>query len=315
MHQMTPKWHWTQQGQMYLICVTSVLESQISILFTLWPAVFELQAILRRVHQMIPKWPWTIQGQMYPIYVLLVSPIPKFQSISLYSPTRSNVLNICITSIPRFQILLNFALWPADVDIQAILRQVHWITPKWPWTLHGTRYKVAENRKFRQCTELPQTDFEILTVKSTSYTLSTPEAQLLVGFALQPSVFRDTKLSTIGKLGNATIDLKVTLHTYTICLEWLFHSPGDVQSHFTMSGFTIRVQLYYWLKWDRKRCDFRLLLNEINFLIVWYFGVGHSKEKVLQAWTICCHRSQCLSLVSVAKVCPVIAVSLVMYTE
>ena len=29
---------------------TSVAESQISVLFALWPAVFELKAILRKVH-------------------------------------------------------------------------------------------------------------------------------------------------------------------------------------------------------------------------------------------------------------------------
>ena len=37
---------------------------------------------------------------------------------------------------------------------------------------------VAVHRKFRKCTEWPQTDFEIFTVKSTEYTLSTSEAQI-----------------------------------------------------------------------------------------------------------------------------------------
>ncbi len=60
-----------------------------------------------------------------------------------------------------------------------------------------------------------------------------------------------------------------------------FPFPGDVQSRFTMSGFTIRVQLYYWLKWNRKRWDFRLLLNEINVfdcLISW--GRAFQREGV-----------------------------------
>ena len=71
---------------MYPICITSVPESQISVLLTLWPAVFELQAILKQMHWMTPKWPWTQQGHHhgYPICGLPVSRRPKFRSISLY---------------------------------------------------------------------------------------------------------------------------------------------------------------------------------------------------------------------------------------
>ncbi len=49
------KWSWTIQGQMYPICITSVPEHHISVLFALWPAVFESQAFLRQVQQC--KWP------------------------------------------------------------------------------------------------------------------------------------------------------------------------------------------------------------------------------------------------------------------
>ncbi len=66
------------------ICITSIPDSQTSLSFTLWPAVFEIQVILRQVHQMTPKWLWTVQGHMCHIYMLLVSTSPKFHSVSLY---------------------------------------------------------------------------------------------------------------------------------------------------------------------------------------------------------------------------------------
>ena len=51
-------------------------------------------------------------------------------------------------------------------------------------------------------------------------------------------------------------------------------------------GFTINVQLYYQLKWDQKRWEFRLLLNEINVfdcLISWgrAFRVGTAADQKL----------------------------------
>ncbi len=46
-------------------------------------------------------------------------------------------------------------------------------------------YKVAENRK---CTKWPQTELKHLPVKSTLYTLNTPEAQILVHFALRLAI-------------------------------------------------------------------------------------------------------------------------------
>ncbi len=50
------------------------------------------------------KWPWTIQDQRYP--------------------------HICVISLPESQILVRFPLRPVIFKSQAILRQVHWITPK-----------------------------------------------------------------------------------------------------------------------------------------------------------------------------------------
>ncbi len=52
-HWMTITWPWTcKQGQMYPICMPSVSEFQISVLFALQPAIFGLQAILGKVHWM-----------------------------------------------------------------------------------------------------------------------------------------------------------------------------------------------------------------------------------------------------------------------
>ena len=53
-----------------------------------------------------PKWPWTLKGQMYPYYIQIIT-------------------------IHKSQSSLNFALRLAVFELQAILRQLHWGTPKW----------------------------------------------------------------------------------------------------------------------------------------------------------------------------------------
>ncbi len=103
---------------------SSTHESNILLRSVLWPAIFEIQAILEKkghwrtskwsIYELVlstspkfqsvslcdqsfsrykafrekctewSKWPWTLQGQMYPIYVLLVPPSLKFHSGSLY---------------------------------------------------------------------------------------------------------------------------------------------------------------------------------------------------------------------------------------
>ncbi len=57
-------------------------------------------------------------------------------------PTRSNVPHICVTSIHECKFSLRFTLRPDVFEKQAILRQTHWMTPKWPWTLQGHRYPI-----------------------------------------------------------------------------------------------------------------------------------------------------------------------------
>ena len=55
---------------------------------------------------------------------------------------RSKVLHIHVTITPKSQISLRVALWPAVFTLQAIFKQVHQITPKWPLTLKGQRYPI-----------------------------------------------------------------------------------------------------------------------------------------------------------------------------
>ena len=97
-------------------------------------------------------------------YVLIVSLVPKCHPVLLYdsrfwdighfersaqndpkmtlNPTNSNVLHIFITIVPESQVSLRFALRPAFFNVQAILRQVHQMTPKWHWTLQGQGYPI-----------------------------------------------------------------------------------------------------------------------------------------------------------------------------
>ncbi len=92
-------------------------------------------------------------------HVLIVSMIPKFHSVSLYNqpflryrafwdkctewpqndlePYKVKLPYLCITNVRNSQISLRFALRPALFEIQTILRQVHRMTAKWPWTLQG----------------------------------------------------------------------------------------------------------------------------------------------------------------------------------
>ncbi len=171
---------------------TTTPNSQISLRFSIWPVVFELQAILRQVHQMTPKrlyfaifghetWPLALHtlqlpsspkfhsvllyGQRFSRQVHRMTPkmilntkrlqlpqSPKFHSIlasrfrvkghfetsALNDPNMTlNTKKIKIHHIsccirPESQISLHCALWPAAFVSQAILRQIHQMTPKWP---------------------------------------------------------------------------------------------------------------------------------------------------------------------------------------
>ncbi len=111
------------------ICITSVPDSQMSLHFTLRPAIFEIQAILRQVHRMIPNWPWTQQRQ---ITLYLYNNCPRVSNFTPFGSTtsrfgvtghfetrapndlkmtlnitRSKVHHICVTSVPESHILVS----------------------------------------------------------------------------------------------------------------------------------------------------------------------------------------------------------------
>ena len=149
---MTPNWPGTLQGQITLYMYKWCPDYQIS-RFTVQPALFGIQAILRQVHRMTPNWLWTLQGQIT-LYTCMYKSCPwfpnfiplccmtshfwytgNFDTSALNDPkitlntTRSKVPHICVTSFHESQISPHFGLWPAGFEIQAILRQGHRMTP------------------------------------------------------------------------------------------------------------------------------------------------------------------------------------------
>ncbi len=143
--------------------LTTTPERQISPLFALWSAVFDLQAILRQVQRITPKSPGTLKGQRYDIYIWQISPLPPSPTFNPSCPTashfqfsghfetsvtddnkivfntkRSNVSHMHMITTPKSKISLLFALWPAVFELESILRQVQ-MTSKCPWTLKGQR--------------------------------------------------------------------------------------------------------------------------------------------------------------------------------
>ncbi len=126
---------------------------------------------------------------------------------------------------------------------------MHRMTSDWSWTLKNkkypiyttylpprpkfqpfllcdqpfSRYKIDETRKFRKCTDWPQTEFEILTVKSTSSTLSTyPWGPNFGSFCSTTAGFRDLRLLKIGNARNG--------------LKWLEHLTVESTMH-TLSPY------------------------------------------------------------------------------
>ena len=112
---------------------------------------------------------------------------------------------LCMTSVRDSQISLRFALRPALFKIQAILRQVHQMTPNWPWALQRqiTLYlynncpRVSNFTPFRSMashfgvTGHAPNDLKMTLNTTRSKVLhicvtSVPESKILVRFVLQP---------------------------------------------------------------------------------------------------------------------------------
>ncbi len=134
--------------------------SQISIHFTLWQVVFELQAILRQVHQIDPKWPSTLHEHYRNIYNITGTPYifyqysssRKFQFVSPCGQPfsryrlswdkctvwRSKVILHGLLLSAKSQILLHFAIH----FLVTIRNKCTKMTPKCPWTLRGQNYPI-----------------------------------------------------------------------------------------------------------------------------------------------------------------------------
>ncbi len=205
---------------MYPIRIASVLESQISVLFTLRPAVFELQAIFRQMHWMTPKWPWTLQSHSYPICVSSVpeSQISLLRQVHQMTPKWPGTLQGQMTTsymcyyCPRFQISVSLYSQPF-LNYKPFWKTNALNYPNWAWTLQGQMYPiyvllVSMSPKFHsillydqpflryrqfwdKCTEWPQNDLEPYKVKGTSYMYLTTilKSQISSHFPLRPTVF------------------------------------------------------------------------------------------------------------------------------
>ncbi len=97
-------------------------------------------------------------------YVLIVSMSPKVHSVSLYDqpflkyrafwdkrtewpqndlePYKFNCTPYIYNYCPQVSNFTPFRSTPSLFNIQAILRQVHWMIPKWPWILQGQMYPI-----------------------------------------------------------------------------------------------------------------------------------------------------------------------------
>ncbi len=169
---MTINWTWTLNSQNYPVTRSTYNRSANVSQFHSTMSCFRdtrLQDCRKsEIHRMTPNWSWKLNSQRYYVYIKYLPPVPNFGP--LHSTIRPNFSSVLLYDLPF------------------------------------SRYKIAENEKFRKCTESPQTHLEILTVKGTSYTPSNYPRGPNLGFAQRP--VWDTNLSKIGKIGNAPNDLK-----------------------------------------------------------------------------------------------------------
>ena len=110
---------------------------------------FTIIPILVQVQRMIPIWHWTLQSKRDNIFVFLMSRASKFRfnSTSSYKPFWEKCTEwpqndleyrkvkrtpyMCCYGVPKSKIVVCFALWLTVLELHAILKQVHRMTPKW----------------------------------------------------------------------------------------------------------------------------------------------------------------------------------------
>ncbi len=81
--------------------------------------------------------------------------------------------------------------------VQAILRKVHQMTPKWPWTSNGQKYPILGTTFYwyprDKCIEWPQNDIEHEDVKGTPHKMS---PKFAIRFPLRLAVFESQAILT-----------------------------------------------------------------------------------------------------------------------
>ncbi len=118
-HWTTPKWPQTLWGQKYQLHVPCS-KSQISPLFALHPAIFELQTFLRGEHWITPKWPQNLNTK---------------RSMKFYVHSTSHK-----SWVTNFTPFCSMASWFQVTS--HFMRTLYWMTPKWPWILQGEGYSL-----------------------------------------------------------------------------------------------------------------------------------------------------------------------------
>ncbi len=138
-----PKMTLNLQGQRSLIYVLIVSPSLKFHPIILYGQPFSRYKVVDNL-KMIPEWPWIVNCQKYIPCIYIINDLKLILKNKKYK-----IRYIYEVLTHEAQIFVRFALRPAVFKIQG-----YW------------------KRKFRKCTEWPQTDFEILPVKSASHTSS-----------------------------------------------------------------------------------------------------------------------------------------------
>ncbi len=112
---------------------TTTHDFQISLLFALWSAVFELEAIWEKC----TKWQMTLSTKRSNVYLLTLETSSKFHSVLLYGKpgvhrmTQNMTSNTSSSKVPHIHVISahqttispRFTLLPVVYELQAILRK------------------------------------------------------------------------------------------------------------------------------------------------------------------------------------------------
>ena len=176
---MTPKWLWTSQGQMYLIFVLPVPPSAKSFTpfcsvdhpflsyrtlcdkSTEWPKM-TLNTTNSKVSHMFHYYPWVLYFNPFRVFELQMS-LRQLRRMTPNDVEQCKVKGTTQISYYYSRIFNSLRSTASVFELQAILRQVHWMTQKWPSILQGQRKRICS--------------------------IVTRESEISIRFALRPAVF------------------------------------------------------------------------------------------------------------------------------